>query len=378
MPRVNRSEVCDPDQVQVFHLMNRCVRHNYLCGTNSSGRDYSYRKLWIRDRLEELARLFGLDVFGFSVMDNHLHVIVRTRPDLVRNWSDKEVARRWLLLFPGCRNPQDHSEEPTDSELDQLCQDVEGLAERRRRLCSISWFMRCVAEPIARRGNQEDEVTGRFWEGRFRAELLPDEAAILACMVYVDLNPIRAGVAATPEDSKYTSVFERIADRQAALAAIEDRDPGQMPAAAAVTTSADQPPSATGALEDAAADKFDCGCEHGERAGWLAPIELEPVRTTVREQHTTRRASNRGCVGLTLDDYLRLLDWTGRELRPDKTGRIPAECDPILERLNCSGPEWIDTVQNFRKSLHQLARLRKTDAPPPPGFARPSPAATRA
>jgi hypothetical protein len=188
-----------------------------LCGREKrSGKDYSHRKQWIRDRLEELAGIFGLDVLGFSVMSNHLHVIVRTRPDVVKTWSDDEVAVRWWRLFPQRRNGDRSPAQPTEFEMNVIRNDSDGLAEKRRRLTEISWFMRCLAEPIARRGNKEDEVTGRFWEGRFRAQPLLDETAIAACMAYVDLNPIRAGAADSLETSDFTSIQDRIADRQSA------------------------------------------------------------------------------------------------------------------------------------------------------------------
>ena len=86
-----------------------------------------------------------------------------------------------------------------------LAADGEQLAERRRRLSSLSWFMRCLAEPIARQANRKDGCTGRFLEGRTKCQRLLDEAAVLACSVYVDLNPIRAEVVTTPETSADTS-----------------------------------------------------------------------------------------------------------------------------------------------------------------------------
>jgi REP element-mobilizing transposase RayT len=347
MPRLNRSEICAYDDVQAFHLINRCVRRTYLCGKDRrSGKDFSHRKQWIRDRLEVLAGIFGIEILGFAVMSNHLHVVARTRPDVVKAWSDDEVALRWWRLFPQ-RRLADHSPaEPTEFELNMIRNDATRLSEKRKRLSDVSWFMRCLAEPIARQGNKEDKVTGRFWEGRFRAQPLLDEAAIAACMVYVDLNPIRAGIAATPETSDFTSVKERIADRQAASqeTAIqeatvqsnnEDHQGTGIPARRETSplmqdaTAADLPPMS--------------------KSGWLAPIPLEPVGNPVQGPSTKRRTSDKGCLPMSLDEYLSLVDWTGRQYRKDKTGKIPEECLPIFQRLRCDGETWMDWVKKFRQ-----------------------------
>ena len=58
---------------------------------------------------------------------------------------------------------------------------------------------------------------------------------------------------------------------------------------------------------------------------------------------------------MSLDDYLKLLDWTGRQFRTDKRGSIPAACAPILDRLDCSEESWFDPVKNFRKRFRNEA-----------------------
>ncbi len=81
-----------------------------------------------------------------------------------------------------------------------------------QQLKNLSWFMRTLNEYIARLANAEDGVKGRFWEGRFKSQALLDEQALLAAMAYVDLNPVRAGIADTPENSDYTSIQERLGE----------------------------------------------------------------------------------------------------------------------------------------------------------------------
>jgi len=132
VPRVNRSEICNPDQIQVFHLINRCVRKTFLCGKDrKSGRDYSHRKEWIRQRLEELAGIFAVEILGFAVLSNHLHVVVRTRPDIAKQWSSDEISLRWLHLFPQRRNADSSPATPTEEELNAIRNNTAGVQEKK-------------------------------------------------------------------------------------------------------------------------------------------------------------------------------------------------------------------------------------------------------
>ncbi len=155
MPRIPRSLLFDPTEPGIYHCVNRCVRRAFLCGVDRfTGKNFDHRKEWIQGRLEYLAGQMGLDVLGFAVMSNHLHVVLRNRPDVVERWPDDEVARRWWNLFPSRRNDDDTPAEPAASDLAVVTGNADRLAEVRRRLSSLSWFMRCLAEPIARRANR--------------------------------------------------------------------------------------------------------------------------------------------------------------------------------------------------------------------------------
>ncbi len=176
MPRAKRSDTFHHSNVAIAHCVQRCVRRAFLAGDDPvSGKSFEYRRDWIRKRLELLAAVFGIDVLSYSVMSNHVHLVLRTRPDVVKSWDDLDVAKRWLRLFPGKRL-EEFLGEPTKQDIANLAGNAKRLVELRKRLSDISWFMRSLCEPIARKANQEDKCTGRFWEGRFKAQKILDEA----------------------------------------------------------------------------------------------------------------------------------------------------------------------------------------------------------
>jgi hypothetical protein len=252
MPAYTRREIVTDGEVGVYHCVSRCVRRAFLCGKDAlTGRSFEHRRGWIRRRLETLAGIFGIDVLGFAAMHNHLHVLLRNRPDIVATWSDEEIGRRWWRL---------------------------------------------------------------------------------------------------------TSAFDRITARQARRELLE-------------TSRAKRPVAAhaTEAVERGDASAAD---RRVTADAWLCPIETESqaessaVATTAgktitqrgKAQQVTvvpRRASERRFLPMTLDAYLQLLDWTGRQLRAGKRGVIPSDLAPILSRLAVNAESWVATVQHFGRWFHR-------------------------
>ena len=261
-----------------FHCVSRCVRRAFLCGEDRlTGRSFEHRRQWVEDRIHELAGIFGVAIWGYAVMSNHLHVVVQILPEEVALWSKEEVVKRWMRLYARQdQNPEMRAE--------MLAGNAERIEVLRERLSNLSWFMRCLVEPIARAANKEDICKGRFWEGRFKAQSLLDDNAVLAAMAYVDLNPVRAKICDTLEASVHTSARQRL-------------------------TEIDQ--------ESAAADQP------------LAPI-----------------AGIRGlCVlRMTQAEYLSLVDYTGREIRADKRGAIEGQPPAALARMGCRPETWTRQV----------------------------------
>jgi len=193
-----------------YHCIARCVRRAFLCGHDRyTGRSFNHRRQWLVDRISLQADVFGIDVCAYAVMGNHYHLVLKVDKHLVTALSDFEVLRRWTRIFRGPLLIRRYLDgwSLSGAEMQTVC---EIAAVWRRRLYDISWFMRCLNEYIARRANAEDECSGRFWEGRFKSRALLDDAAVLSCMAYVDLNPVRAGLASSLSGSDFTSIQKRL------------------------------------------------------------------------------------------------------------------------------------------------------------------------
>jgi hypothetical protein len=331
-----RSQYVQDGQEGFFHCFNRCVRRAFLCGSDSvTGRDFSHRKEWLVERLQFLANIFAIDVCAFAILANHFHAILHTLPDLIAGLSDREVATRWLALFPKRHRNKPQSLSLVEEDIRALADNSERIATLRRRLSSISWFMANLDEFIARAANKEDNVKGRFWESRFKCQVLLDEAALCSCMVYVDLNPIRAALAASPEDSDFTSIQQRIQAWQNEIKqTLSDAKPADQNAPASLACSSTDPVAIakTPSVENLASNNTEF---------WLCPISSD--------------SQNRGILSMTEAEYLDVVDRSGRMVRAGKRGYIDADLTPILQRININPNAWGETISRFGSSFHVAA-----------------------
>ena len=307
MPQA-RKHLVSIEDTPYYHIVSRCVRRTFLCGKDlKTGEDYEHRRQWIVDRIRILSSVFSIEILSYAVMSNHYHIVVKLDYNAPNTWSMEEIIQRWLCVFKGPAIIQNYLKGKIThpAELDLVTEIVQTW---RQRLGDLSWFMKLLNEPIARQANKEDNCSGHFWQARFRSDALLTEEALLTCMAYVDLNPIRAAMAKTPEESDHTSIQERIKptfDISQALHNNED-----------VSTSY----FARFTLKSLAS--FDGNIKSGKQNG----------------------------IPFGFNDYLLLVDTTGRIQRDDKRGFIPATFEPILQRLNIPFDDWIDNTQNFEKN----------------------------
>ena len=299
----SRDTLISVESTPYYHCISRCVRRAFLCGEDAlSGKSYEHRRAWVEDKLLELPDIFAIDVAAYAIMSNHYHAVLCINVERARSWTDRRVVENWHRLFHGTVLSQKFLKE-------ESLQDYEAAAlqpvidEWRERLQSISWFMRVLNENIAREANKEDDCSGRFWEGRFKSQALLDEAALLACMAYVDLNPVRAKMARTPESSLHTSVKKR--------------------------------------------------CEK-------AKISQQPNRMSQQEKSllpfvgNSKKDNPKYGIQMRLSDYLILVDNTGRVIRKGKRGYIDPSAQKVLKRLGIEEEKWIEMTTGFETCFHSF------------------------
>ncbi len=315
MPRP-RGQLINLEVTPFYHVTSRCVRRAFLCGDDAdTGKNYEHRKQWIEERIRLLSSLFAIDVCAYAVMSNHYHVVVKLAPEQADSWSMEDVLQRWRCLFKGTLLVQKYA---AGESLSSFEQDTvhETLEVYRDRLTSLSWFMKCLNEPVARMANTEDNCKGHFWESRFASQRLPTDKAILSAMVYVDLNPMRAGVASTPESSEHTSIKERIK------------------------------PAFN--IAEAVRSQIDSGSLR------VFSLDIKPLALLAGEPRPPNDSVT-SSLPISYTEYLQLVDWSGRIRRMGKHGAIPEKALPILDRLSITASTWLSYTRKFEELYRQGA-----------------------
>ncbi len=213
---VARNQQICVEQTPYYHVVSRCVRMAFLCGKDSlTGKSFEHRRQWLIDRIKHVTSVYAIGVCSYAVMSNHFHLVLKVNS--TQDWNATQVLMTWGSLYslPVLCNRYLQGEITTEAELRRV---KEYVAEYRARLMSISWYMKSINEYIAKMANEEDQCTGHFWESRFKSQALLDERALLTCMAYVDLNPIRAAMVKDLQGSDFTSIKERIENPNSWLA----------------------------------------------------------------------------------------------------------------------------------------------------------------
>ena len=213
-----RHQLVDNESPLYYHIVSRCVRRSWLCGFDRANRrDYTHRKNWLVQRIKELSGAFAIDIYAYAIMANHFHLVVYYDPKAPDRWTDADVADRWLSVCPPKLPDGSIDESFREFLRNELLESPQNLNAVRKKLGSLSVFMKFLKQPIARRANLEDKCTGHFFEQRFYSGALLSEQALLAAMAYVDLNPVRAKIAQSIANSEHTSVNERLENSSARL-----------------------------------------------------------------------------------------------------------------------------------------------------------------
>ena len=273
-----------------YHCVSRCVRRAFLCGSDAvTHQSFEHRRTWVQERLLLLASIYTIDVCAFAVMSNHTHIVVKINEQQANKLNNKQVLERWHKLHFGTLLTRQFCRDEVFD--DALLPTINATVKvYRARLSSLSWFMKDLNEYIARLANAEDECTGRFWEGRFSSQALLDEVSLLACMTYVDLNPIRAQMAKNLTTSEHTSIQLRI------QAAINNQQPQSL----------------------------------------LPFTGGESLKTS-------------NGITFKINDYLQLVEATGRCQREDKCGYINPKEYRILASIGIEEDNWIAITEHFEE-----------------------------
>lgn len=310
-----RKNIVDVTVTRWYHCLSRCVRGGYLMGEG-----FEDRKQWVENRLKLLTSAFSISVGGFAIMDNHLHVLCRLDPEDAKQWTAEEVIRRWIAVYPPATLAVE-DKKILQMWIEHQIKDEKRVEVLRERLTDLGWFMKALKEPLSRMANKIDGCKGAFWQARYKSIAVLDMEALLATCAYIDLNPVAAGIAESPEKSRHTSIRQRVKHVRAK---------GKIDVLKAARLGSVAGSKAAGNIEQ----------DH-----WLVPIEDRRSHT-----HSKTKSKREGMlVTFSLGSYLLLVDYTGRLYRNNKA-RMSAGLSEVFDRLGTSQELWTDLIKKMLSS----------------------------
>jgi REP element-mobilizing transposase RayT len=378
MSRKTRGSLINPKEVTIVHAVAKTARNLFLLGEDLATRTHnSHRKAWIVDILEFQSSLMAIDLLDFCVMDNHIHQVLRSRPDVVKKWTDREVARRWLTLCPKSKKRQKVDDKvqyvpipPKESEIETLAKNKKRIKKIRAQLSSISWWMRLCCQKVAQRANREDGGSkGPFWKGRFHATVIEDLAYLLGCCLYVDLNAVQAAMAQGIDDYDYTSAKIRLDMIRSKQKAKEDEQApaANQPQSENETVPIESPPkeSASQAQEKTQdkdrKKKVPMEISNLSKGEFMSLVKLETESNDPQLHKDGYRCSDKGFLDYTVEEYLDALRWCIKHklFRADAT--MPEDVPECLKKHSL-GPELV--LQQARE-FGEMYRYRAGCKPDP-------------
>ncbi|MGD2089128.1 MAG: hypothetical protein PVH61_23320 [Candidatus Aminicenantes bacterium] len=200
------------DEEGFFHIMSRTVGQEFYLG------DVEKEKLF--NIIQYYSGFYFVKVIGLTIMSNHFHLLIKSEPDSY--YSDDQVKQRIEKYMDKDKDKKkkkkkkmkmkDKEEEGEEVEVEEGEEEISNhkLQQIKKQMADISEYVRAFKQTFSRWYNKMNNRTGYFWGDRFKSVLIEKGEALINCLAYIDLNPVRAGIVNRPEDYRWSGIGYRI------------------------------------------------------------------------------------------------------------------------------------------------------------------------